>query len=114
MATKAYNMKTKMFIVGIISLLVCISFLVLKNSKQRIETRQAWNLIVDYDRMCGQLSAMSVTDLSGYLDIITNGKSIWDDKNIKNIVSRERQRLTQEIESEIHKRTGESHVPDPK
>jgi len=88
-------------------LLVCVVNFVFKYSSQRIETRGAWNLIADYDRMRGHLGELSVTDTVDYLDVTVHAKVREDNHDLNNIIERERAQIVQDILTDLRKKTGE-------
>lgn len=113
MTTKTIKMLVPTLSAAVLGLLICILFLVLKNANQRLEARQAWNVIADYDRVRDQLTGLNIADIYAYLDIETRRKLIWDDRDINKIVLQERELMVRDILTELRKRTGEDFGSDP-
>lgn len=102
-----------MSLLAIAVLLACIVNLMLKCSYERIEARGAWNLIVDYDRTRGHLNALNTADTAAYLEVTVHAKLDGTNRDLNNIMERERAQMVQDLLTDLRNKTGENLGSDP-
>ena len=113
MTAKVYRIWMLVQLLIIAGLLVTVCNLVLRSTSERIEMKQAWNLIVDYDRIRSQLGALNVQDTATYLEITVHTKLDGANHDLNNIKQRERAKMIQDLLVDLRKKTGDNLGSDP-
>jgi len=94
-----------LIIVGV--LLVCIWNLAWKSGMERMEARDAWRLIMNYESIRGHLSTMTIADTAANLDMTLHTGLNVKNSDISKIMERERKRMIKDTINDLREKTGE-------
>jgi hypothetical protein len=113
--TKLMNWKrfSVLLLIGNTVMLAYVFHIGGKLGLQRLETRSAYQAVMDYDRVRNQLSTMAVDFEAAMLHNITGQNLNSSDVYLRKILERERSRVIQDFIEDLRKKTGEDLGSDP-
>ena len=88
-------------------LFICLWKLAWESSLERMEARDAWRLIMNYESIRGHLSTMTIADTAANLDMTLHTGLNVKNSDISKIMERERKRMIKDTINDLREKTGE-------
>jgi len=84
-----------------------------KHNSERLDTKAAWNVIMDSDRIRSRLNTTAIPPAATYLEAITPANLNTWNRYLRKILERDRDRLVLDSIEDLRKRTGEDLEDHP-